>query len=137
MEVYGDSAAERGKAYAALKTDLTKGGDVAEEMATDFLGRTTADGSVKPLEVVLTRAYGSYSNPGGNSITIDVNDIGSTYTSKIPGGKFTYERVFAHELGHAALGYTDMKIDTMYNVRNAENPIMRSLGDTNDRMSYW
>ncbi len=138
VEVYGETAGERNKAFAALKADLTKGGDVGKEMSRDFLGRTTDSGSVRPLEIVLTRSYNSYSNPGGNTIVVDVaHDLGSTYTSKIPGGKFTYERILAHELGHAALGYYDMRIDMMYNIRNAENPIMRALGDTNDRTSYW
>jgi len=138
VEVYGETGAERDTAFAALKTDLTKGGDVAKAMSQDLLSRTTADGSVRPLDIVLTRSYNSYSNPGGNTIVVDVqHDLGSSYTSRIPGGKFSYERILAHELGHAALGYYDMKIDMMYNVRNAENPIMRSLGDTNDRVSYW
>ena len=134
VEIYGESTAERKKAYTALKRDLYKGGDVAKEIGQALV----KDG--RPLEVVLVQAYNSYSTPSANQIVIDVNhDIGGTYVSKVPGGKFTYERIFAHELGHVALGTPSEEGNPnfiMYTVNRSENPIMNALGDSNDRVKY-
>jgi hypothetical protein len=49
---------------------------------------------------------------------------------------FTLERIFAHELGHAAMGNLDNGPGRMNNVNWNENPVMRQLGDFNDRTAY-
>lgn len=60
VEIYGGSKQQRNSAHNALKTDLTKGGSAAAEISEALL-KNTANGSVKPLEIVLTVKYGSYS----------------------------------------------------------------------------
>jgi len=46
------------------------------------------------------------------------------------------ERIFAHELGHAAMYNRDNGPGRMNNVNWNENPVMRQLGDFNDRTAY-
>jgi hypothetical protein len=79
---------------------------------------------------------GSYTYPNSQIIAIDLNDIGRAYNSLRPGGVYSYERVLAHELGHAAFGDRDIGIDRMFNVEWNENWVMNELGDTNDRLTY-
>ena len=87
---------------------------------------------------MLTDKFGSYSSPGSNQIAVDIkNDLGAPYKSLKPGGVFTYGRILAHELGHAAMEYLDYTVDPTYNIRMVENPIMRSAyKDLNDRIHY-
>jgi RHS repeat-associated protein len=138
VEVYGRDASDRSQAFAGLKQDLTEGGGVASSVRQALSNRLLpGGGGLKPLEIILTGDYGSYAVPGSNTIVVDVlSDVDSLYDSVRPGGHFTYQRILAHELGHAALGLQDLTTDPMLTVRQVENPIMRALGDTNDRQSY-
>jgi RHS repeat-associated protein len=140
VRIYGRGAADREKAWDAISKIFTQGGPVAESARRALLARHDPGGGVTPLEIVLTGDNGSFSIPGSNRIVVDVNhDLDSLYDSMTPGGHFTYTRIIAHELGHAALGLHDLKMtDPMQTVRGAENPIMRAIegSKTNDRMSY-
>jgi hypothetical protein len=93
-------------------------------------------GSPKPFDIIQMASGGSYSYAGGQSIMLDRHDIGAGYTSRFGGGTFTLERIFAHELGHAAMGNLDNGPGRMNNVNWNENPVMRQLGDFNDRTAY-
>jgi len=144
VEIYGGSKDERQAAYNALKADLTKGGSVAREISENLLANQT-DGAVKPLEIVLTASYHSYSDPSANLIVIDTkNDLGATYASRVPGCKYTYDRIIAHELGHVGLflpDETESPAFMMTTVNRAENQIMNSVhgwGRTSayDRIDY-
>jgi len=91
---------------------------------------------VAALQVVIADVGGTYSYRGGQIITLDEGDVGAAYPSATPGGTYSYERILAHELGHLAMGYQDGGPGRMFNVTTNENPIMRQLGDTNDRIAY-
>ena len=52
------------------------------------------------------------------------------------GGIYSLERIFAHELGHTAMGNLDNGPGRMNNVNWNENPVMRLLGDFYDRIAY-
>jgi hypothetical protein len=67
---------------------------------------------------------------------LDRHDIGAGYSSRFGGGAYTLERIFAHELGHAAMGNLDNGPGRMNNVNWNENTVMRQLGDFNDRTAY-
>lgn len=70
------------------------------------------------------------------TIMLDYHDVGAGYASASGGGAYTLQRIFAHELGHAAMGNLDNGPGQMNNVNWNENPVMRQLGDFNDRTSY-
>jgi hypothetical protein len=67
---------------------------------------------------------------------LDYCDVGAGYTSASGGGTYSLQRIIAHELGHAAMGNLDDGPGQMNNVNWNENPVMRQLGDFNDRTSY-
>jgi hypothetical protein len=94
-------------------------------------------GSPKPFDLIRwANPLGSYSYTGGQAIILDPRDVGAGYTSRFGGGTYSLERIFAHELGHAAMGNLDNGPGQMNNVNWNENPVMRQLGDFNDRTSY-
>jgi hypothetical protein len=105
VTIYGETADERQAAFDALKTDLTADCDESRSILK-ALGNRRDSAGVRPLEVVLVHSagdIGSFSVPGSNEIVVDRWNVDDVYDSKVPGGRFTYGRVLAHELGHAAL----------------------------------
>jgi RHS repeat-associated protein len=141
VEVYGLTGDEREAAFNALKADLSADCDASRSI-NQALGNRTEGGGLRPLDVILVKSdageIGSFSVPGSNQIVVDRWDVGDIYDSARPGGRYTYERILAHELGHAALGLHDDGPTYMNNVNKVENPIMKALApkDYNDRMSY-
>jgi len=146
VKIFGGTAVERDTAMAAARNVLaisTTGQQMRAvlEKRTDY---SVFGQQVKTLEIVITNGYhpgngvnvGSFTYVNSNTIAIDANQIGQAYTSLRPGGVFSYERIIAHELGHAAFGDTDTGIDNMFNVKWNENWVMNELGDANDRLSY-
>ena len=93
-------------------------------------------GSPEPFDIIQMASGGSYSYAGGQAIMLDHHDVGASYTSRFGGGTYSLERIFAHELGHAAMGNRDNGPGRMNNVNWNENPVMRQLGDFNDRTAY-
>jgi hypothetical protein len=94
-------------------------------------------GSPKPFDLIQwANPLGSYSTTGGQFIVLDPRDVGAGYTSAMGGGTYSYQRIFAHELGHAAMGNLDNGPGSMNNVNWNENPVMRQLGNFNDRTTY-
>lgn len=77
------------------------------------------------------------SRNGGQVTRLDYHDVGTSYTSRFGGGTFSLERIFAHELGHSAMGNLDNGPGRMNNINWNENPVMRRLGDLDDRTAYW
>jgi hypothetical protein len=101
---------------------------------TAFLGLW---GDPKPLDIIQwANPTGSYSTQGGNFIVLDPRDIGAGYTSAMGGGTYSLQRIFAHEMGHAAMGNLDNGPGAMNNVNWNENVLMRQLGDFNNRTTY-
>src|ERR1035441_10864940 len=64
-------------------------------------------GSPKPFDIIQMASGGSYSYAGGQAIMLDYHDVGAAYTSAHGGGTYSLQRIFAHEVGHAALGNLD------------------------------
>jgi hypothetical protein len=93
-------------------------------------------GSPKPFDIIQMAGGGSYSYTGGQAIMLDYHDVGAGYTSASGGGTYSLQRIFAHELGHAAMGNLDNGPGNMNNVNWNENPVMRQLGDFKDRTTY-
>jgi hypothetical protein len=94
-------------------------------------------GSPMPFDLIRwANPLESYSYTGGQAIILDPRDVGAGYTSASGGGTYSLQRIFAHELGHAAMGNLDNGPGQMNNVNWNENPVMRQLGDFNDRTSY-
>jgi hypothetical protein len=110
-----------------------RGKSKLEGRKSGFLGRW---GEPKPFDLIRwANPLGSYSTQGGNFIVLDPNDIGARYTSAT-GGTYSLRRIFAHEMGHAAMGNLDNGPGAMNNVNWNENVLMRQLGDFNDRAAY-
>jgi len=144
VTVYGGDASDR----LAVMTDLTT---IAQDTSRgEYLADIVEDsadlnGNPRPAEVViidsgsLATRIGSFTL--GRTITVDLSDTARTYDSTAGpgGGSFSLTRILAHELGHLA-GYSDIDSvrfgEGMYNVGMNENPIMRELGDYNDRAAY-
>jgi RHS repeat-associated protein len=137
VAVFGGTAVERDSAITAAMNVLMLS-DTGRKMGAELASRRNwlGFGEVKALEIVLVNSGGSYTYPNSQIIAIDLNDIGRAYNSLRPGGVYSYERVLAHELGHAAFGDRDIGIDRMFNVEWNENWVMNELGDTNDRLTY-
>ena len=140
VEVYGSTGDERTAALNALKADLSADCDASRSINQAF-GNRTEGGGLRPLAVILVDSggeIGSFSVPGSNQIVVDHWEVGDIYDSARPGGRYSYERILAHELGHAALGLHDDGPTYMNSVNQVENPIMRALApkDYDDRMSY-
>jgi hypothetical protein len=134
---YGGTIEERTAELLAIQAILTqseqgKGMLAALEARRYWFGF----GSVKPFDLIMETSGGSHTFVGTNSIILDRNDVGASYKSLLGGGTFTFERIFAHELGHAAMGARDDGFMRMNNVSTYENVVMRQLGDPNDRIAY-
>jgi hypothetical protein len=139
VNAYGGTAAQRTDELAAFSDDLTHT-DRGKEMLKTLEGRKSGLfglwGSPKPFDIIRVASGGSYSYAGGQAIMLDYHDVGAAYTSAHPGGTYSLRRIFAHELGHAAMGNRDNGPGRMNNVNWNENVIMRQLGDLNDRTAY-
>jgi hypothetical protein len=57
-------------------------------------------------------------------------------TFRLSPSSHSLQRIFAHELGRAAMGNLDNGPGSMNNVNWNENPVMRQLGNFNDRITY-
>jgi RHS repeat-associated protein len=139
VNAYGGTADQRAAELGAFTDDVTKT-DRGKAMLSALQSRKSGLfglwGSPKPFDIIQGDYNGSYSYPGGQAIMLDYADVGSRYTSASGGGTFTLQRIFAHELGHAAMGNLDNGPGNMNNVNWNENPVMRQLGDFNDRTTY-
>lgn len=140
FNAYGGSAAERSAQLAVMSQDLTttdRGGEmlkVLEGRKSGFLGLW---GDPQPFDIILwANPLKSYSTQGGNFIVLDPSQIGAPYTSATGGGTYSLQRIFAHEMGHAAMRNLDNGPGAMNNVNWNENVLMRQLGDFNDRTTY-
>jgi hypothetical protein len=91
---------------------------------------------IKPLDIIQVASGGTSSLTPGQVIMLDYHDVGAGYSSASGGGHYTLQRIFAHELGHAAMGNMDNGPGGMNNINWNENPVMRQLGDFNDRTAY-
>lgn len=89
--------------------------------------------SVKPFDVYLSNIPSQTSSQFPQFIHINPDQVGQSYRSSGPTGydSLTYERLTAHELGHAAMGTLDSGPLRMENVWRNENPVMQQLGDPN------
>jgi hypothetical protein len=139
VQVFGGNAVERDSALAATRNVFrysTRG--LIMRYALEAPIRQSDGGSSlpPPLVIVLGAENGTYAQISTRTVAVDLKDVGKSYDSLRPGGIRTFERLMAHELGHVALGYVDLGPGMMDNVIANENPVMRELGDTNDRMSY-
>jgi len=132
VAVWGGSDEARDQTLDALRTDLST------ERGQQMLGKLTArldpvTGQTQTLDVFLDyHVGGSYAQMGGNTIVIDTAQVNGTYFGSQGAGTYDYERILAHELGHAVYARTDyFNLNTIEN----ENKIMGQLGYTNDRYS--
>lgn len=145
VEIYGGTLTERQKVLSALMTDLTKT-QQGQSMLSAMEARTSwtlAGRVVQPLQVILTNHGGSYTYLGSNIITIDTHQVTTgSYATSSGTARWTYQRVLAHEMGHAAMGVSDAYLsgyganNQMANVIANENRLMNQLGDFNDRIRY-
>jgi RHS repeat-associated protein len=134
---FGGSMKERLASYSALMKIFTASQHGATMLKALESRKTWFGlGRVKSVEIVLSDWMGSGSVPGSQQILLGTYQIGGSYHSLVPGGKISFERVLAHELGHAAMGSSDDPPNTMENVSKHENRVMRELGDFNDRIRY-
>jgi RHS repeat-associated protein len=147
--IFGGTESERLDAYVAAKSVLEgspgyrspHGATMEQALANRPAWQSPG---VKPLEIILVRGspIGSFTQVGVNWIVIApsspqcIGCVGGSYPSQLGGGVFTYERLIAHELGHAAMGTSDNLANEMHNVVLHENRVMLELGDTNLRMDY-
>jgi hypothetical protein len=139
VNAYGGTAAQRTDELAAISDDLTHS-DRGKEMLKTLEGRKSGLfglwGSPKPFDIIQMASGGSYSYAGGQAIMLDYHDVGAAYASAHGGGTYSLQRIFAHEMGHAAMGNLDNGPGRMNNVNWNENLVMRQLGDFNDRTAY-
>ena len=139
VNAYGGTAAQRTDELAAFSDDVTHS-DRGKEMLKTLEGRKSGLfglwGNPKPFDIIQMASGGSYSYAGGQEIMLDYHDVGAAYTSAHGGGTYSLQRIFAHELGHAAMGNLDNGPGRMNNVNWNENLVMRQLGDFNDRTAY-
>jgi RHS repeat-associated protein len=139
VNAYGGTAAQRTAELAAFSEDLTVS-DRGKAMLSALEGRKSGLfglwGSPIPFDIVQIASGGSRSPAPGQVIKLDYHDVGAAYTSASGGGTYSLQRIFAHELGHAAMGNLDNGPGQMNNINWNENLIMRQLGDFNDRTSY-
>ena len=137
VRVYGVDPLERHNAIMAIERvfGTARGGVLLDA----FKGRIGLNGNVLALDVTLTTAStgGSLSILGGQDIVLDRLDTFMTYEPSPPyrAENSSLERIFAHEVGHA-YGTPEGSVDGMLNVTLNENPIMRELGNFNDRSAY-
>ena len=139
VNAYGGTADQRTAELGAFTQDVTTT-DRGKAMLSALQGRKSGLfglwGSPKPFDIIQMAGGGSYSYTGGQAIMLDYHDVGAGYTSASGGGTYSLQRIFAHELGHAAMGNLDNGPGDMNNVNWNENPVMRQLGDFNDRTTY-
>lgn len=135
---YGGTIEQRTAELVAIQAVLT-GTDRGKQMLSVLEGRKDGFlglwGNVKPFDLINGNfgVEGSHSYQNSTWIAIDWNQIGSHY---VGGGSFSITRIVAHELGHAVMGADDDGPRNMKNVNGNENPIMRQLGDQDDRTQY-
>jgi RHS repeat-associated protein len=139
VNAYGGTAGQRSAELAAFSQDVTQT-DRGKAMLSALQHRKSGLfglwGGPKPFDLIQVASRGSYSYAGGQSIMLDYHDVGAGYPSASGGGTYSLQRIFAHELGHAAMGNLDNGPGQMNNVNWNENPVMRQLGDFNDRTAY-
>jgi hypothetical protein len=137
VRIYGANPVNRQNAIMAIERvfGTARGGVLLDA----FKGRVDLNGQVLALDVTLTTgsAAGSLSILGGQDIVLDILDTFMRYAPSVPyrAEYSSLERVFAHEVGHA-YGTPEGSVDGMLNVTLNENPIMRELGNFNDRSAY-
>jgi RHS repeat-associated protein len=140
FNAYGGTAAERSAELAAMSQDLTqsdRGGAMLKALEGRKSGLFGLWGDPKPFDIIQwANPLASYSTQGGNFIVLDPGDIGAGYSSAMGGGTYSLQRIFGHEMGHAAMGNLDNGPGAMNNVNWNENVLMRQLGDFNDRAAY-
>jgi hypothetical protein len=113
--------------HSVIRTQI--GGSILEALEN----RKDGDGKVKAFQITLHDGA-SGSDVGAN--WIDLNRDRETLQHESGQRQASWERLLAHEFGHAALGIYDTGSDMMENVRRVENPIMQELGDRDNRTSY-
>ncbi len=106
---------------------------VLEERKSGFLGLW---GDPKPFDIIQWSNRLGLFNSGETFIVLDPSQIGIGYQSASGGGTFSLQRIFAHEMGHAAMGNLDNGPGAMNNTNWNENVLMRQLGNFNDRTAY-
>jgi len=128
---YGGSLDQRTGELSAIKTVLTDS-DQGKAMLSALEDRKTwfGLGSVKSFDLISMDSGGSHTFLGSQRILLDQHDVGASYKSLDGNGTFSYERIIAHELGHAAMGTRDDGPGRMNNVNANENVVMRQLGDS-------
>jgi RHS repeat-associated protein len=142
VNVYGGTAKERADILAAAGDVFTKSehggwGLKALESRKTWFGF----GSTKPFDIIVGRSpVGSFTLGGSQEMLLDPRQVNNAAYSSLfadpNSGRFTYQRIIAHELGHAAMGTHDDGAGRMNNVIRNENVIMRQLGDYNDRIEF-
>jgi RHS repeat-associated protein len=140
VRVSGGTGAQRNEAFANIKKILTK--TTRGQAMLAELSKKKAGNEVRTLQVSIRESpAGSNWDPSTSILTVDLRQLEATYVS-YGGELFNYSmtRIIAHELGHAAFGIDDIDDPiggkSMWNVHHNENPIMRELGDPNNRMKY-
>jgi len=126
----------RAQAMNALTQDLAT--PRGQDMVNEFMSRLDSNGSVEHVRVYIDAdsGLGTYSVRGGNVMVLQPSDLLSSYSGRTGVGFFSYDRIFAHEMGHMAFGNNAFDDYALTNIKNNENAIMEQLGYTNDRMFY-
>jgi RHS repeat-associated protein len=94
-----------------------------------------------PVKIVIGTGFngGSHTHspydPFVSNVYLDLADLNVTYKGLKGDTLFTITRILAHEIGHF-MGTRDVGENHLDNVQKWENPIMRELGDNNDRLEY-
>ena len=134
VRVRGATADERFyvRMYAIATLGVTPRGQVI---------RNKLEGDPRELTISIGRNPnypGSYWHGPTHTLTLDPNDLNTTYTSFGEQFHYDYVRIMAHELGHAyGTGDTpEPPGDQMDNVWENEWPITRDLGDPHPRTKY-
>jgi hypothetical protein len=141
ITVTGGTAAQRDAVIANLAKIFTQT-DQGNDALTALSGRTDKNGNPRPLECRLLEGGGSNGRDG--ILTIDTQQIDNPDSKYVTYGDNevtrSMTRIIAHELGHVVTGLDDFRgFQYRFNmniVDTWENPIMRQLGDANNRMQY-
>jgi hypothetical protein len=150
FKIYGGDEVDRLEQASDLKRILDGPSARGQRLREMIEMQRGTGASAQPLEVVIAPGVGTFTEFGTGMIAFDPRDLTARYDA-ISGrnsGGITTTRVLAHELGHVA-GYHDVGAPPdanllrvfgirkdMDNVYLNENPIMRQLGEFNDRLSY-
>jgi hypothetical protein len=131
FRITGGAASEREAMAGSLQRVV--GTKTGGQMVSALAARRDADGSIRPFRVNLVNGASGSGLPGSQYINISRRAEFGVFKSGAE--LFTNERRIAHELGHAAMGLWDSGPGGMNNINLIENPVMRQLGDYNDRVN--